>query len=127
MKHSTLLYATTVALATASFAFEAMAAPADGDAFVAKFRHAVAQPGGAALAELTQLPFLFEGRAHQRDAFVAKVVPALFTPKVRECLQRAQPRVEEGRLVLWCGPYAFYLGPVQGRWRLVEFGVDAEG
>lgn len=126
MKHSTLLYATTVALATASFAFEAMAMPAEGQAFVAQFRQAAAQPGGAALADLTQLPFLFEGRSHQRDAFVAKVVPALFTPAVRHCLQRAQPHVEDGRLVMWCKPYAFYLGRVDGRWRLVEFGVDAE-
>jgi hypothetical protein len=126
MKRSTLLYAATVSLALASFAQGVMATSADGQAFVAQFREAAARPGGAALADLAELPFLFEGRAHQRQAFIGKVVPALFTAPVRQCLQHARPQPEGDRLVLWCKPYAFYLGPVRGRWRLIEFGVDAE-
>ncbi|MFG6432840.1 hypothetical protein [Roseateles sp. LYH14W] len=126
MKRLTLLYAAPVILAMASFAQCVMAMSADGKAFVAQFREAAARPGSAALADLAELPFLFEGRAHQRRAFIDKVVPALFTPRVRQCLQQARPQPEGARFVLWCKPYAFYLGPVRGRWRLIEFGVDVE-
>jgi len=126
MRPATLAHATTVAFALAAFATKALAAPAEGQAFITQLRQAAAQPGGAALADLTQLPFLFEGRMHGRETFVASVVPALFTPAVRRCLQRARPQAEGDRLVLWCKPYAFYAGPVQGRWRLIEFGVDGE-
>ena len=126
MRPATLLYAATVVLATASFARQAMATPADSQAFMAQLRQAAAQPGGAALADLTQLPLLFEGRPHARDTFIAEVAPALFTASVRHCLRRARPQPEGDRLLVWCKPYAFYLGPVQGRWRLIEFGADAE-
>lgn len=124
MRPSTLLSAATIAFTVS--ATQAIAAPAEGQAFITQLRQAAAQPGGAALADLTQLPFLFEGRMHGREAFITSVVPALFTPAVRQCLQRARPQPEGDRLVLWCKPYAFYAGPVQGRWRLIEFSVDAE-
>jgi hypothetical protein len=129
MKRPAVLYATTLALAlwAAGFAHDAGAAPADdAQAFVARLRQAAAQPGGAALADLAQLPFLFESRQRGRDEFVSTVVPALFTPQVRRCLQTARPRSEDGRLVLWCAPYSFYASPVAGRWKLVEFAADAE-
>ena len=126
MSRFLVLGAATLAWATASVAHEAIPTPADGHAFVLQLRQAAAQPGGAALADLTQLPFLFEGSAHQRGAFIAKVVPALFTAGVRQCLQRVRPQAEGDRLVMWCKPYAFYAGTVQGRWRLIEFGTDAE-
>lgn len=127
MKRPTALYAATVALACVSFAGETSASAAsDGLAFVGQLRSAAAQPGGQALAELTQFPFLFDSQPLQREAFIAKAVPALFTPRVRQCLQRARPQAEDGRLVLWCKPYGFYLGPVQGRWRLIEFAADGE-
>lgn len=116
--------AAALAAAITAFAPQAGAAPAQAQAFIGQLREAATRPGGAALAELTQLPFLFEGRPHTRDAFVAQVVPALFTPAVRQCLQRARPQPEGDRLVLWCKPYAFYVGMVQGRWRVVEFGAD---
>jgi hypothetical protein len=125
-KRSALVYAATVAFAMLSFAHGVMAMSADAKTFVTQFREAAAAPGGAALADLAELPFLFEGRPHQRQAFIDKVVPALFTPRVRQCLQQARAQPEGDRLVLWCKPYAFYLGPVRGRWRLIEFGVDAE-
>lgn len=126
MKRPFALYAATVALAATSFVGETNAALADGPAFVKQLRDAAAQPGGHALAALTQFPFLFDGQPLQREAYLAKAVPALFTPRVRHCLQRATPQAEDDRLVLWCKPYGFYLGEVQGRWRLIEFGTDAE-
>lgn len=126
LQRSAALHAATVVLACLSFASEANAAPAEGQVLVKQLREAAAKPGGQAIAELTQFPFLFDSRPLQREAFIAKAVPALFTPRVRQCLQSAKPQPEDDRLVLWCKPYAFYLGPVQGRWRLVEFGADGE-
>lgn len=126
MKRGIALYAATVALACVSFASEANAAPADGLAFTKQLREAAAQPGGQSIAALTQFPFLFDSQSLQREAFIAKAVPALFTPRVRQCLQHAKPQPEGDRLVLWCTPYGFYLGPVQGRWRLIEFAADGE-
>jgi hypothetical protein len=104
----------------------AASVPSGGDAFLTRFRAAVANPDAAALADLTRLPFLFDGQAHDRTAFIARVVPRLFTPPVRKCLIQAKPQSEEGRLLLWCKPYGFYLGVADGQWRLMEFAADGE-
>ena len=110
-------------------ALQAQAANADdpaGPAFVERFRSAAAQPDPAALADITALPFLYEGRRIGRDGFMRDATPALFTPNVRRCLQRAAARREGDRLVLWCSPYGFHLGPVHGQWRLIEFVADED-
>jgi hypothetical protein len=99
---------------------------AAGSAFVERFRAAAAAPGGAALGELAALPFLYEGRRLGREAFVREVVPALFTPSVRRCLQRAPAQAEGDRLVVWCKPYGFHLGPTGSGWRLIEFVADVD-
>ena len=104
----------------------ANAADPAGPAFVERFRAAAAQPDPAALADITALPFLYEGRRIGRDGFMRDAAPALFTPNVRRCLQRAAARREGDRLVLWCSPYGFHLGPVHGQWRLIEFVADVD-
>lgn len=104
----------------------AAAEAAGGAAFVERFRAAAAAPGGAALGDVAALPFLYEGRSLGREAFVAEAVPALFTPSVRRCLQRAPARTEGDRLVLWCKPYGFHLGPTRAGWRLIEFVADVD-
>lgn len=95
-------------------------------AFVTRFRAALAQANAGALADLSALPFLVEGRGLGREAFVRDAVPALFTPDVRRCLQHAPVQREGDRLVLWCKPHGFYLGPVRGQWRLIEFVADVD-
>jgi len=98
-----------------------------GQAFAAAFRQAAARGDAAALADHTVLPFLYEGRLVGRATFMAEVVPALFTPAVRRCLASPRTRnvAEDGRLVLWCAPYGFYLGAdARGRWHLEEFAAD---
>ena len=100
--------------------------PPGGDAFLTRFRATVANPDVAALTDLTNLPFLFEGRPHERAAFVTRVVPQLFIPSVRKCLAHATAQPEDGRLVLWCKPYGFYLGISDVQWRLMAFVADGE-
>jgi hypothetical protein len=119
------LVATALLLAIGPYAFAA-SVPSGGDAFLARFRAAVANPDAAALADLTRFPFLFDSRAHDRAAFIVRVVPRLFTPAVRKCLIHAKAQSEEDRLVLWCKPYGFYLGVADGQWRLIEFAADGE-
>ncbi|MES2957038.1 MAG: hypothetical protein V4792_02570 [Pseudomonadota bacterium] len=97
-----------------------------GPAFVERFRAAAAQADAGALADLTALPFLYEGRRLERTAFVREAAPKLFTAGVRRCLQRAAAQPEGERLVLWCKPYGFHLGPVRGQWRLIEFVADVD-
>ncbi len=100
--------------------------PPGGAEAVARLRAAAAQPGGEALADLAQLPFLYEGRSLDRAGFVAQVVPGLFTPRLRACLAQARPLVEDGRITLWCKPYGLVLAPQRGGWRLAEFYADGE-
>lgn len=88
------------------------------------WRAAAARGDAQALADLTVLLFLYEGRALDRARFIARAVPGLFTPTVRRCLQHAPARAEDGALVLWCKPYGFYLREVNGAWRLADFVAD---
>lgn len=106
-----------------------LAAAVTGDEalFLERFRAAMRSGDPAVLADLTHLPFLFDGRPRDRGAFAREVVPRLFTPQVRGCLARAKPQREGDRLVLWCRPYGFHLGQVNGQWGLIEFFADPEG
>jgi hypothetical protein len=118
--------AATISLLVIGLHAFAASVPSGGDAFLIRFRAAVAHPDAAALADLTRFPFLFDGRAHDRAAFITRVAPRLFTPAIRKCLIQAKAQSEEGRLVLWCKPYGFYLGVADGQWRLIEFTADGE-
>lgn len=88
------------------------------------WRAAAARGDAEALADLAVLPFLFDGQPLNRQQFIARAVPGLFTPAVRRCLARAPTQPEDGALVLWCKPYGFYLRPVNGAWRLADFVAD---
>jgi hypothetical protein len=98
----------------------------DNEAAMRPLRQAAAAADASAMTEVTRFPFLFEGQRLDREAFVARAVPALFTPAVRRCLRSAPPKPEDGRLVLWCKPYAFYLerDARDGLWRIAEFAAD---
>ncbi len=93
------------------------------EAFLKRFRTAMAANDAQAVADLTALPFLFDSRPRDRAGFV-RIYPELFTAAVRRCLQRATPVAEDGRQVMFCAPYGFYFGVHDGAWRLIEFGAD---
>lgn len=106
----------------------ALAAGGDGDfePVLQRFRQALAAGDAAALADLTRLPFLFEGRPRDRTGFI-RVVPRLFDAPTSRCLLAVRPLVEGSDRVLPCRPYAFYFrrGP-DGAYRLEEFSADGE-
>jgi len=96
------------------------------DAFFHAFRSAVVRQDAAAVASMTQLPFLYEGEALGREA-VEGIVPTLFSPAVRACVGQASPVAEEAARVVFCAPYAFYFrAEPDGRWRFDTFGADGE-
>lgn len=105
--------------------FAAQAGPDPFTAFHAQFRAAVARADARAIAALTRVPFLYEGRELDR-AGVERIVPELFTPAVRRCFATAPAIAEEDRRVVFCAPYAFYFGRDGSAFRLLEFGADGE-
>lgn len=95
--------------------------------FHARFRAAVSAQDGPALAGLTRLPFLFEGRALDRAGFQRNVPGLLFADAQRRCLIRQAALSDDGdRRVVFCRPYAFYFGRVDGHYRFLEFAADGE-
>ena len=90
---------TALALAFFSALTSARAADADTefDAFLARWRAAVAANDVDAVVAMTRLPFLFEGRDHAREGMAREVVPALLTVEVRHCLRTAAPLREDDR------------------------------
>lgn len=102
-----------------------LASEASFDEFLLAFRRALADDDHEALASLTQLPFLYEGRGLDA-AGLRQAIPGLFTPTVRRCLAQARPIVEDDRYVVFCSPYGFYFGRIGDGYRLVEFMADGE-
>jgi hypothetical protein len=102
------------------------AAPLGWSAFDVQWRAAMALGDPAAVASLTRMPFLFEGRPLDRAGF-EHAVPKLFDARLRRCMARA-PAVPEpaepGVRVMSCAPYNFYFDAQGGTWRLREFAVD---
>lgn len=93
--------------------------------FLQAFRGALAADDRAALASLTELPFLYEGAGLDAAGF-RRVLPEVFPPAVRRCVSEARPIAEDDRYVIFCTPYAFYFGRVAGEFRLLEFMADGE-
>lgn len=105
------------------------AGPAEAETFLRQWRAAVASGEPRALAELSALPgFLFEGQPQDRAGFMRRVVPALFAPRQRACLQQAPALAEpDGRRSIWCRPYGYVFGPdAQGRWKLLALSAEGE-
>lgn len=110
-----------VALAAAAAA-RAADDPAFGS-FLARFRAALARNDAGAVADLTRLPFLFDGEPRDRAGFVA-IYPELFDEPVRECIAEIEPKVEGEGWTTACGPILFYYGREGSEIRLLEFGWD---
>jgi hypothetical protein len=120
MRHTRHLMGLLLALAC-----QPLWAADDFASFDARFRAAVIAQDRAAVASLTQLPFLFEGRALDRAAF-ERALPLLFAAAQRRCLAKAPAQAEGERQVVFCAPYAYYFGRAGGHYRFLEFAADGE-
>jgi len=98
---------------------------ADFNPFFVAFKSAVARNDAKAVAEMTQLPFLFDSKP--RDSVASqKIYPQLFDAKVRACFAKAKTLVEEDAQVVNCRRYIFYFRVVKDRYRFIEFAADPE-
>lgn len=105
-----------------ALALAALATPAVGAADAA-----LRARDATAIADLTRLPFLYEGRRLDRAAFV-QGVPTLFEARLSACLAQARPQAEVAGRLLYCAPCTVHLrADAVDRWRLAEFAADGEG
>lgn len=97
----------------------------DFAAFRSQFGAAMTRGDSAATRAMVRFPFLFGGHQVEADEFDSLWM-SLFSEPLRPCLASANAVPEEGRYVLFCGPYGYYFDRTPQGWKLVEFGADGE-
>jgi hypothetical protein len=93
-------------------------------AFWTTFKAAVAKDDKAAVAAMTQFPFLYESEERTKDEFIKKIYNELFDKKVKRCFATRKPLNEDDAFVIFCGEINFYFRQVDGEYKLIEFGAD---
>ena len=112
-------------LCTFAPVFAQSPAAANFEKFFVEFKAAVARSDAKSVAELTQLPFLFDSKPRDGVGF-QKIYPQLFDGKVRARFAKAKAVIEQDAQVVNCERYIFYFRVVNGRYRLIEFAADPE-
>ena len=97
----------------------------DFNPFFAAFKAAVVRNDAKAVADMTQLPFLFDSKPRDAAAF-QKIYQQLFDAQVRACFARAKAVAGQDAQVVNCGRYIFYFRVVKDRYRFIEFAADPE-
>ena len=92
-------------------------------AFWVKFKDAIAKNDKQRVADMTKLPFMLDGKDHDRAGFI-KEYPTLFTPRMRRCIARAKPTKDQDYYEIFCGAQIFLFGKVDGVYKFVEIGVN---
>jgi hypothetical protein len=92
-------------------------------AFWVKFKDAVAENDRQRVADMTKLPFMIESIDRDRAAFL-KEYPKLFTQRMRRCIARAKPLMEQDYYEIFCGEQIFLFAKVDGVWKFVEIGAN---
>ena len=91
--------------------------------FWLKFKAAVASGDKEAVASMTELPFLYEGKELNKPAFV-KAFGTIFDRRVQKCFPRAKPVKDGDYFAISCGEAIFMFKKVNGEYRFVEIGVN---
>jgi hypothetical protein len=93
------------------------------NAFWIKFKAAVARNDKPAVADMTKLPFMLEGKDLDRAGFIKRYI-SLFTPKMRRCFARAKPARDRDFMEIFCGDQIFLFAKVDGVYKFTEIGVN---
>jgi hypothetical protein len=93
------------------------------NAFWIKFKAAVARNDKPAVADMTNLPFMIDGKDLDRAGFI-KQYSSLFTLKMRRCFARARPSRDQDSMEIFCGEQIFLFAKVDGVYRFTEIGVN---
>jgi hypothetical protein len=94
-----------------------------GVQFWTKFKAAVVANDKEAVASMTRLPFLFQGRELTKQAFIQKF-GVLFDAKVKRCFEKAKLVKEGDGFEVFCGQQIFLFGKVNGSYKFTEIGVN---
>lgn len=98
------------------------------DGFLAKFRAALKNNDGAAVAAMTKLPFGYDGDVNDAAQFRAKVYSKTFTAKTRACLQRTKAIYDRHEnndyYSLFCGEEIFLFERTPAGFLFTEIGVN---
>jgi len=137
------LFAALLAQPVASFAGQALAAPAQAPknavaspevqkefaAFIAKFRAALKANDSKAVAAMTKLPFMSHTDMHDAATFHEKVYKKDLTAKTRACLQREKAVYDRApdnsdNYFLFCGEEIFTFTKTPAGFLFTEIGVN---
>ncbi|HEY9789268.1 MAG TPA: hypothetical protein V6D22_02635 [Candidatus Obscuribacterales bacterium] len=94
----------------------------DFDAFWAKFQMAVDKNDKRAIVSMTKCPFLFRSKQLTPQQLVGQI-DKVFPPKVRSCIIKQKPILQNGSHFVMCGDFIYTFSKVNGRYMFTD--VDA--
>ncbi|ABA04895.1 hypothetical protein Nwi_1634 [Nitrobacter winogradskyi Nb-255] len=99
------------------------------DGFIKKFRTALKADDSAAVASMTQLPFMADASISDASAFRAKIYSGDFTARNRKCIQRgkavyARDGANKDSYFIFCGDLIFTFTRTAQGFLLSEIGMN---
>ena len=99
------------------------------DGFIAKFRGALKANDSAAVAGMTQLPFMKDNSIRDAAQFRDKIYKREFTAKTRACVQRGKAVYDRDGLnndyyVIFCGDDIFVFTKTPAGFLFTEIGMN---
>jgi hypothetical protein len=88
------------------------------------FKTAIARNNKQAIADMTKLPFMLDGKNEDRAGFL-KQFNSLFTRKMKRCIATAKPLKEGDYYEIFCGEQIFlFAKDTDGKFKFTEIGVN---
>ena len=92
--------------------------------FWSQFKRAIARNDKQAVADLTRLPFMLDGKNEDRAGFL-KHYNSLFSRKMRRCIGTAKPLKEDDYYEIFCGEQIFlFAKDGDGKYKFTEIGAN---
>lgn len=96
---------------------------AAGVQFWTKFKSAVVANDKEAVASMTRLPFLFQGRELTKPAFIQKF-GVIFDARAKRCFEKAKLVKEGEGFEVFCGQQIFLFEKVDGVYKFTEIAAN---
>lgn len=111
-------------LIIASNCFAAQTSDREFNKFWGQFKSAIARNDKQAVADLTKLPFMLDGKNEDRAGFL-KHYNSLFPRKMRRCIAGAKPLKEDNYYEIFCGEQIFLFSKdTDGKYKFTEIGAN---
>jgi hypothetical protein len=91
--------------------------------FWTKFKTAVAKNDKQAVAALTKLPYLLDGKMLNKPQFLAKY-DLLFPKATAQCFKKEKPSMDRDIYEVFCGEQIYIFSKVNAKWMFTEIGVN---